>query len=161
MEANKGSASQFWELNVEREPPLYFSKLFLTWTDTGLHYFFWHVLCMMCNVRQPHKRKQTVLFVAWSSFWGKSNSQCIIQGRAASALAFKQACHISSLFSVRCKTPKYRCAAVAQFAVLRPALCGLIPHFCSTLSKPYFLFACHAVFSSRVSSLFYSYTIST
>ena len=32
---NEGSASQFWELIVEREPRLHISKIFLTWTDNG------------------------------------------------------------------------------------------------------------------------------
>ena len=78
----------------------------------------------------------------------------MIQGRAASALAFKQACHISCLFSVLgCKTlnigpPRLW---VARFAVLRPALCGIIPHFCSTLGKPYFLcWALSIFFKSQV-----------
>ena len=47
------------------------------------------------------------------------------------------------------QNPKYWSAAVAmvaRFAVLRPALCGTIPHFCSTLGKPYFLCWTRSVF---------------
>ena len=46
------------------------------------------------------------------------------------------------------QNPKYWSAAavVARFAVLRPALCGLIPHFSSTLSKPYFLRWARSIF---------------
>ena len=47
------------------------------------------------------------------------------------------------------QNPKYWSAAVAmvaRFAVLRPALCGTIPHFSSTLSKPYFLCLARSIF---------------
>ena len=150
---------QFWELNVEREPLLCFSKVFLTSTDTGLLLLALHdVQCGAKTQKKANCRFRVLIF-----FLRKIKlTIMIIQGIAASALAFKQqACHISCLFSVLgCKTLNIgppRLPDLRSYA--RPSVGSFLT---SLLHWAIHIFvAGHLVFSSRVSSLFYSCTIST